>query len=427
MLKSVHAEEGLREYLESLAPEDGFILGLILGQRCQQHDYVIHLPPTPNFEYSDTEDDKPTNQVVKSLADLNAHNLQSHVENVSGLLSGGHNILGIYSVSKASSVNGVLDPSQLKKLESLTSKLSSQLPEKLVMHYNTASKKATCKYLDSKSRLNNLDFKFQSNPIRWEEIDARFVFDFKIPLPAGGKGVTSTKTNLKALLDEQEQLLKEAYCLIGGTVPSSESTLDSISGGLGDEEESRLEAEFLIRGPIETKLTKIKCSGVLNVGGHVHSRTFLHPKTTVEDAVTCLKEDIIRSLRTRIDLHTDSLVEEEEGSPEERVIQHDLPRRVLFSLPYSAAKISNYLLPGEESQDSQASLEQLLGFVFDDEAEELEDEVEDPELMLQPEDREMTPMGIEQASKPNNNALYIAIGALVLIFAITANVFLSSK
>ncbi|XP_059483314.1 protein odr-4 homolog [Neocloeon triangulifer] len=427
MLKGVHAEESLREYLENLGPDSGFVSGLVLGQRCQQHDYVIHAPPTPNFE-SKEEDEQPANQVVTSLADLNAYNLQSHAKNVSGLLSGGHNILGIYSISKDPNSSGLLDTSQTKKLETLLAKLNSPLAERLVLHYNCTTHKATCKYMDAKMHLNNVDFKFQSNPIRWEEVDTRFVFDFKIPLPAGGKGVTSTKTNLKALLNEQEKLLRDAHCLIGGAVLDKNATLDTISRSSGDEEESRLVAQFLVRNPIEpeAEVVKTKCAGVLTVGGHVHGRVFLHPKTSIEEVVASLKEDIVRSLRTRVELHTDALIEEEEGSPEEKFIQHDLPRRVLFSLPCSSAKISNYLFPGEASTDSQASLELLLGCQFEDEAAELEEEVEDPELMVPPEERETTPMAVEQ-NKPSNLALYAAIGGLVLILAIVANVVLSTN
>jgi len=211
MLKSVHAEESAREFLDGVAPDSGFVTGLLLGQRCQQRDYLVHVPPTPNFESQDESED-PSLQVVQTLSELNAYNLQSHAKNVSGLLSGGLHVLGIYSVCKDNST-GLLDTKETKKLQTLIGKLDSSLAEILVFHYNCGTKKTLCRYMDAKMQLTNVDFKFQANPIQWEEVEARFAFDFKSTLPASA-GVSSAKANLKILLDEQEVLLKSAYCLI---------------------------------------------------------------------------------------------------------------------------------------------------------------------------------------------------------------------
>jgi len=201
------------------------------------------------------------------------------------------------------------------------------------------------------------------------------------------------------------------------------ATLDTLGAG---DQNSRLVAEFFIRTSpdAEAELSKEKCGGMLSVGGHVHSRIFVHPKSTVSETVQFLKEDILRSLRTRVELHTDALIDEEEGSPEEKVVQHDLPRRVLFRLPCSSAKISNYLFPGEQPSDSQGSLELLLGCKLDDETEELEEEVEYPELMLPPEEREVTPAGTEPL-KQNNLALYVTVAGLVVVIAVCLGLMLN--
>lgn len=416
MLKSLNAEESVREYLDSVAPDSGFVTGLILGQQCQQRAYVVHMPPTPNFESKD-EDDEPSTQTLQTLADLNAYSLQSHAKNVSGLLSGGLHIIGIYSVCKDNST-GLLDTKEPKKLQTLVGKLNSPLPEQIVLHYNVATKKALCRFMDSKMHLTNIDLKFQANPVPWEEVETQFVFDFKSPLPTSAN-VSNTKSNLKDLLDRQEKLLANALCLIEGSAQDGNATLDTV----GEEDhESRLVAQFFIQTTpeAEASVSKNKCAGLMVVNGHVNSRIFVHPKTTVSETVAFLKEDIIRSLRTRVELHTDALIDEDEGSPEEKVVQHDLPRRVLFQLPCTTVKISNYLFPGESPSDSQDSLELLLGCQFDGEAEELEEELSCPELLLpsSEESRELTPTGMLPSTKPNSLALYASLAGLILVVAI---------
>lgn len=42
----------------------------------------------------------------------------------------------------------------------------------------------------------------------------------------------------------------------------------------------------------------------------------MHPKATVNNVTSALVEDLIRSLAARLEMHWDSLIEEEHGSPE---------------------------------------------------------------------------------------------------------------
>lgn len=60
----------------------------------------------------------------------------------------------------------------------------------------------------------------------------------------------------------------------------------------------------------------IDCDTKLNIMGVLRSQVFLNSKVTFEEAVAAVKQDISRSLSTRMELHWDSLIEEEYGSPE---------------------------------------------------------------------------------------------------------------
>lgn len=122
--------------------------------------------------------------------------------------------------------------------------------------------------------------------------------------------------------------------------------------------------------------------------GQIVSRTFVHQKATIEEAAAAVKQDIMRSLASRLEMHWDSLIEEENGSPEgeyrffeaesqtgytvktiknplllcfsENVTLHEPPRRVLVTLPQSRVTLSDYLFPGEGPQEALVSLQELL-------------------------------------------------------------------
>ncbi|XP_039294154.1 uncharacterized protein LOC111048357 [Nilaparvata lugens] len=74
-----------------------------------------------------------------------------------------------------------------------------------------------------------------------------------------------------------------------------------------------------------------------------------------------IKEDIMRSLSSRLEMHWDTLVDDEVGSPDERVVLHEPPRRVLIPLPYCKVALSDYLFPGEDASETLDSLQLLLG------------------------------------------------------------------
>lgn len=58
------------------------------------------------------------------------------------------------------------------------------------------------------------------------------------------------------------------------------------------------------------------CDVELQLLGVLGSQVFLHQKATIFEAINAVKQDIVRSLSARLEMHWDSLVEEECGSPE---------------------------------------------------------------------------------------------------------------
>lgn len=50
--------------------------------------------------------------------------------------------------------------------------------------------------------------------------------------------------------------------------------------------------------------------------GQITSKLWLFPKMTIEEASKSVVEDIVRSLAARLEMHWDSLIDEESGSAE---------------------------------------------------------------------------------------------------------------
>lgn len=93
------------------------------------------------------------------------------------------------------------------------------------------------------------------------------------------------------------------------------------------------------------------CSASIRLIGQLVSRTFVHQKANVGEANTAVKQDIIRSLASRLEMHWASLIEEENGSPEGicfYVLAILKNLRAVIHFIISFQKISRYMNPQEE-------------------------------------------------------------------------------
>lgn len=71
--------------------------------------------------------------------------------------------------------------------------------------------------------------------------------------------------------------------------------------------------------PNKSKTLEIKrtnfCASI-KLQGQLISRTFVHQSSTIGEAASAIKHDIMRSMASRLEMHADSLIEEENGLPE---------------------------------------------------------------------------------------------------------------
>lgn len=85
-----------------------------------------------------------------------------------------------------------------------------------------------------------------------------------------------------------------------------------------------------------------------------------------------LKQDILRSMASRFEMHCESLIDEDANvssdvDSEFAKVYHEVPRRVFVNLPKSKLVVSDYLFPGEGAKDSFDSFRDLLGLEIEHE------------------------------------------------------------
>ena len=123
----------------------------------------------------------------------------------------------------------------------------------------------------------------------------------------------------------------------------------------------------------------------LKFAGKISSRTYLAPGATVQMAKTAMKSDLLRSLKTRLAMHCDTMQDNEEE--EETKVVHEPPRRVFVSIGdplVQGVAVSDYLYPGEGLEDCVNNMKEIFGW------EVVEDNIEDDvEIVASP--REVKP------------------------------------
>ncbi|XP_051176718.1 protein odr-4 homolog [Leptopilina boulardi] len=398
MPRTTFANDNLLDYLNTLANRQGYTIGLILGQSCAQKDFVIHLartsPPSKkdvieesviSSALNNISQESVDNTCIKSIKDIPGNWVVDHARHVTRMLSGGMWILGIFTVGPEDIFNSSVSVEKLKFILTSVDKnlISNQYlygnhnQENLILHYNSVTKKYICKSVDTKNNVGivkPVDWKFQTNT-KWHYLETRIDFNRLFPI-ARFKTPVSLKKQFQDILNETSNMINSSVILIEGKIPSSDTTIETIveqlteekKKGCCDNKENNSEASFEIlqvslyfpcERTLEKQANSIECGASMRLVGQLVSRTFVHQKATIEEANNAVKQDILRSLASRLEMHLDSLIEEEDGSPEETIIVHEPPRRVFIKLPRNVT-LSDYLFPGEGTEEVLSSLLELL-------------------------------------------------------------------
>nr|CAG4648165.1 EOG090X0BI6 [Moina brachiata] len=449
MGRTIIVEDRLEHYIGAVASKKEYAIGLIFGQEISsQKSCVIHLARTPDRssdEDEEIEEDDPvqTNgaKIKEIKDDFDEELVLDHARQVMRSLPGGITILGVFVVSDTEPFQNSAINNRLRKL--LTSidlivgkscmTIRHQLTcERIALHVCNVTLKHTCKTVDIASAMSSTkpaDWKYTNaagSP--WLELHCTLNVEFFVGL-SDSESSGALSTQLEAAIDIYGKAVKNCICLFDGRIIPDSELLDCSPAekGSGRKKNKHSEIEERMKSIAiqpEVKQKKHEVTSDLRFGGQMCIKAYVHGKATVREACDVIKEDVLRTLWARCDMHCDSLIgEEQRGKPDVRAVLHEPPRRVLAPLPFSPVSVSDYLFPGEGPADSLASLADLLdlgalleGDVQDywEAAAEVSDAVPEQESAL----LETSAASKRAVAAGSSNSRAILLSALVALLAI---------
>lgn len=266
-------------------------------------------------------------------------------------------------------------------------------------------------FLDSGGTFSPLEYRFVEKPFDWIQLECSYDLDDVIPIVDTARRINIEEQfqniivtirkyliasevflqneivddtiDLQAYIKKKKQTdnkLKVSSTTTGNAAASSTSVPASALQVLSS---SEIDSSGVIRASI---VMPVKCqmnsqqnikvqefNGTLRMSGLIFSRIYCNSRNTIMDVKRFLRDDVLRSLITRIQVYCDGLTDPHVSS--EAVYISEPPRRVFFSIPAEGAaspshlvQFSEYLFRGEAPTVAVAQAKQVLDIELDPEA-----------------------------------------------------------
>ncbi|KAG8200603.1 hypothetical protein JTE90_000671 [Oedothorax gibbosus] len=372
----------VQETVNTITKAKTIHLGLIIGQCTEQKDIVLHLCPSPKKDEppdSDTAAPKQSKNKSKDVIDLDEKWICQHAKQLLRTLPGGLDILGLYVVASAD--NSTKQQAQLRQIlfaiyKTLGKSQSLDLcsHERVLLSICPTTFKVICRtydIADFKCSANPADWKLQSGNVRWQRVRCQLAVDIKFPIQTEN-GTLSLRKQIEMGLQSFLENIKEAHALVNGLQRDVEDPLDASADSKkskkkqADREDSSVLPQWHnIELFVPLKIKEIAdpkvldCVCMMTFKGAVQCRAYIHGKASVGDAINALKQDIVRSIIARCEIHCEDLlvIEEEQQDP---LVVHELPRRVFAPLPQGDVCVCDYQFHSDTASDSLDAFKELL-------------------------------------------------------------------
>ncbi|XP_062029685.1 uncharacterized protein LOC133745603 isoform X2 [Rosa rugosa] len=321
MVKAVIGEETQLKLAEARLEQSSSTpaqVGLVIGKLSSTLDrgFVFDLVPTPPNDAgappcSLVEPDKRKGLKPKSQSS-DSHSLSidkdwvaEHARQVSRMLVGGMKVVGIYiwisdnafknsNIVLCQTVMGVAKAAPLSE---------SDWDERLLIHICYSPRRWTCRNCMVTSNITSSSLRpcdFKMGRVLTSLQRFRCMYNFDIRLPISHKNSSNVQTMSEALRHEisvHAKYLKSAKAMLDGNlvVHNDLSTSDGLH-----------EVELLLPFVEDTEVCSQKDAlGVLAFRGSVCSFAYLNIREPISQAVADIKDDIITSLQSRLDIICD--------------------------------------------------------------------------------------------------------------------------
>lgn len=389
MVKAVVGEESQLQLAEdrlSRSSEPAQV-GLVIGKLNSALDrgFVFDLVPTQNDAgqpacsvLEPAKDNKKKGSKSKSQTSDSSSNLvidkdwvAEHARQVSRMMVGGIKVVGIYVwASESAFKNSTMVLCQtVKGVAEAASTLEDDLDVRLLIHICYSPRRWTCRNCTLSSNITSSSLRpcdFKMGRVLTSLQTFKCLYNFDLRLPIYQEKTSKSETLVDFLCNGISNYVKElqgAKAVIDGNLVVNDEACTT---------EGLHEVELLL--PFMKDMYIEACSqkdvvGVVNFTGSLCSFSFLNSKEPISQAFADIKDDIIRSLRSRLDIICDEADEDpgpidngikEAGNdlasekPVSQLVLHSLRKNCNLSLPrrvfvpwLAGTYICDYLQPSE--------------------------------------------------------------------------------
>ncbi|CAO1402054.1 unnamed protein product [Diamesa tonsa] len=380
MVRTVFCDSKFESYLSKLGKNNKLTLGLVIGQpSASGKDVVVHLARTPDGNPSDEP------RLLSNVSEINNSQVAEHALNCLRMLGGGFNILGLFLVSDTNIMN---DNMALQKLKTIIMDIKSTLNsngllyactdvndngDKLLINFVSKSASIVCKTISSESTKalasNPVDFKFTPKAQEWQEFETYYEIDSVFPLPNTGNHFDVEKS-VMATIDVTAATLNSSTLFFNGDLCDKEITLEKYN------KQNKLEAgNNKVKVTIYGKVPKLAQStdgkldaveSLVSYSGVISSKVYGTSKNTIGEMEAFIKNDIIRSITTRLQIYYDALLANDDGgndntSDQEQALNNTVPpRRVFYPIGNGKVLFSDYLFQNETEETTVKQVKDVM-------------------------------------------------------------------
>nr|XP_015210553.1 PREDICTED: protein odr-4 homolog [Lepisosteus oculatus]XP_015210554.1 PREDICTED: protein odr-4 homolog [Lepisosteus oculatus] len=378
MGRSYFVEDVVEKYILNLVTaEKAFTTGLLIGQCSPQRDFVVLAVQTAQRE----EQFNQPKQSKVSLVDIDEDWVIGHARQVSRMLPGGLEVLGVFLIaspelSKESqnTLRRLVFAVEKSVVKGRLWKLSEDdVSERVTLHICSKTRKVTCRTFDvqdPKSSAKPADWKYQPGlSSSWSVLQCSVKIDLHIPVPEGSS-VKNLDKYVKNRLQKWANLVEDSVILINGHVRPNDKEFTEgqkkTTRGSGTQQNFNVQLLMPLTGDSSnerlTALVEV-CSESIQLNGVVHCKAYIHSnKPKVKNAIQALKRDVLNTVSVRTEmLFEDILLNEDESTS--KVIsrdRHDFPRRVYAQVPGCSVCMCDYIFPDEAVADLQEHFREIL-------------------------------------------------------------------
>ena len=363
-------------------------VGLVIGQLSHTKDYAIHLAKCPDpvddeveVEVSSSDDDAlvEKNNRKKILVKTGKSSVDSevdpkwiveHARQVNRMLTGGMSVLGVYMIStqEAFGKNQIKLKQCLqviqKRVENYKSLRTSLVHnEKYLLHICAASRKFSCRTIDTKDEqatLKPVEFRIQRFLDNWRCVTTCIDINVQCYVPLCQE-VSRTEQKIVYACQKEIDSIWNSHASIGYKIIEEDELLDANKSKGKTVPGDEIDICLFKETSMDTNKVYVENDSVISqvkFVGSILAKAFLHPKATYGEAIKALKVDIIRSLLTRIEL----LCEEAEVNNLCHVDEWSLmsPARVFGPFKNYNLCFCDYIFKDESEEDSIGRFTELL-------------------------------------------------------------------